>query len=213
MSSWKSQRRLWDISQVLRPGLPVWPGDTPFDFERTRTIGDGSPVNVGRMTMSTHSGTHADAPLHYAADGADAAALEPDAYLGECLVIDARDAGSEIKVGDLPPIDSADRVLFRTWDAFPHEQWRADWTAIAPGAIRWLAAQGVKLIGTDAPSLDPQESKAMDAHRAVLEEDMRILEGLVLDDVPAGRYELIALPLKIEGGDAGLTRAVLRELE
>ena len=69
-----------------------------------------------------------------------------------------------------------------------------------------------KLIGTDAPSVDPQESKTMDAHHAVLKHDMRILEGLVLDDVPEGRYELIALPLKVGGGDAGLCRAILREL-
>ena len=71
MSSWKSQRRLWDISQTLRPALPVWPGDTEFGFERTWRMDEGSPVNVGKMTMSTHSGTHADAPLHYAADGAE----------------------------------------------------------------------------------------------------------------------------------------------
>ena len=213
MSSWKSPLRIWDISQTLRPGLPVWPGDTEFAFERTWRMDDGSPVNVGRMTLSTHSGTHGDAPLHYAVDGADAASLALDPYIGECLVVDARGvAGREIDVADLPEIESADRVLFRTWDRFPHDEWRRDWTAVSPDAIRWLAAQGVKLIGTDAPSLDPQESKDMAAHKAVLDEDMRILEGLVLDGVPEGQYELIALPLKIAGGDAGLCRAILREL-
>ena len=213
MSSWKSQRRIWDISQVLRPGLPVWPGDTDFAFERTWRMDQGSPVNVGRMTMSTHSGTHADAPLHYAEDGLDAAGMGLDPYIGTCLVVDARGVTGAIGVGDLPHIESIDRVLFRTWDAFPHEEWRSDWTPIAAETISWLALQGVKLVGTDAPSVDPQESKTMDAHKAVLKEDMRILEGLVLDDVPEGRYELIALPLKVGGGDAGLCRAILRELE
>ena len=212
MSSWRSTRRIWDISQTLRPGLPVWPGDTDFAFERTWKMEDGSPVNVGRMTMSTHSGTHADAPLHYAADGLDAAAMELDPYIGACLVIDARGVSGEVDVADLPHIESADRVLFRTWDAFPHDDWRSDWLPIAPETIEWLAMQGVKLIGTDAPSLDPQESKEMAAHNAVLKHDMRILEGLVLDDVPEGRYELIALLLKVGGGDAGLCRAILREL-
>jgi arylformamidase len=127
-------------------------------------------------------------------------------------VVDARGVSGAIGVGDLPAIESADRVLFRTYDTFPHDAWREDFTAISAEAIRWLAVQGVKLIGTDAPSVDPQNSKSIDAHKAVLEEDMRILEGLVLDDVPAGRYELIALPLKIAGGDAGLCRAILREL-
>ena len=212
MSSWKSTRRIWDISQTLRPDLPVWPGDTEFGFERTWRIDEGSPVNVGRMTMSTHSGTHADAPLHYAQGALDAASMEIDPYIGTCLVVDARGVNGAIDIADLPHIDSADRVLFRTWDNFPHDEWRSDWLPIAAEAIEWLALQEVKLIGTDAPSVDPQESKTMDAHHAVLKHDMRILEGLVLDDVDEGRYELVALPLKVGGGDAGLCRAILREL-
>ncbi|GMM93793.1 arylformamidase [Qipengyuania sp. MTN3-11] len=206
-------KRIWDISQTLRPGLPVWPGDTPFAFERTWRMEDGSPVNVGRMTMSTHSGTHGDAPLHYGADAPDIASVSLDPYIGECLVVDARGVtGGEIDIGDLPHLGSADRVLFRTFDTFPHDEWDGSFTAIAAPTVEWLAFQGVRLIGTDAPSVDPQDSKTMDAHRQVLDHDMRILEGLVLDGVPEGRYELIALPLKIAGGDAGLTRAILREL-
>ncbi|NCP24062.1 MAG: arylformamidase [Erythrobacter sp.] len=207
-----SARRIWDISQTLRPNLPVWPGDTAFSFERTWKMEDSSPVNVARMTMSTHSGTHADAPLHYAAQGLDASQMDLSPYLGECLVIDARGVSNEIDIGDLPHIDSADRVLFRTWDTFPHDQWRSDWLPIAPETVEWLALQGVRLIGTDAPSVDPEDSKTMAAHLAVLDHDLRILEGLVLDDVPEGRYELISLPLKVAGGDAGLCRAILREL-
>ena len=205
-------RRIWDISQTLRPGLPVWPGDTSFTFERTWDMGTGSPVNVARMSMSTHSGTHGDAPLHYASDASDIASVDLDPYLGECLVVDARDSKGDVGIGDLPHLDYVDRVLFRTFETFPHHEWDSAFTAIAPEAIEWLALQGVRLIGTDAPSVDPQNSKSMDAHRMVLKHDMRILEGLVLDQVPAGRYELIALPLKVEGGDAGLCRAILREL-
>jgi len=218
VSSWKSTRRIWDISQTLRPtneqgGLPVWPGDTAFAFERTWKMEDGSPVNVGRMTMSTHSGTHGDAPLHYSETAPDIASVELDPYIGECLVVDATGVnGGSISVGDLPHLGSVDRVLFRTFERFPHGEWDSTFTAIDAETVEWLALQGVKLVGTDAPSVDPQESKTMDAHKAVLEHDMRILEGLVLDDVPEGRYELIALPLKIAGGDAGLCRAILREL-
>lgn len=204
--------RVWDISQTLRPGLPIWPGDTPFAFERSWRMEDGSPVNVGRMTMTTHAGTHGDAPLHYAADGADIASVDLAPYLGECLVVDARYAKGAVTIADLPPLDGATRVLLRTFEHFPHEAWDSGFTAIATDTIRFLAAEGVVLIGTDAPSVDPQESKTMDAHKAVHAAEMRILEGLVLDDVSPGRYELIALPLKIAGGDAGLCRAVLREL-
>ncbi|KUO57258.1 MAG: kynurenine formamidase [Sphingomonadales bacterium BRH_c3] len=212
MSSWKSARRIWDISQRLRPGLPVWPGDTAFGQAATWQIGESSPVNVSALTMSTHSGAHADAPLHYDAASPDIASVELDAYIGECLVVDARHSKGAVLVGDLPHLDSVDRVLFRTYERFPHDEWVTHFTAIALETIEWLAAQGVKLVGTDAPSIDPQNSKTMDAHKAVLKADMRVLEGLVLDDVPPGRYELIALPLPIVGGDASPVRAVLREL-
>jgi arylformamidase len=204
--------RIWDISQVLRPGLPVWPGDTAFALNRTWRIEDGSPVNVARMTMSTHSGTHADAPLHYDPHGLDAATMPLDPFIGACLVADARHVQGKVTVEDLPALDGAQRVLLRTFEAFPRDAWDSGFTAIDAGAIHWLAGQGAKLIGTDAPSIDPQDSKTMDAHRAVAQHDMRILEGLVLDGIAAGRYELIALPLKVAGGDAGLCRAILRPL-
>jgi len=212
MSSWKSARRIWDISQRLRPGLPVWPGDTVFGQSATWQIGEGSPVNVSALTMSTHSGAHADAPLHYDAASPDIASVELDAYIGECLVVDARGCGRLVEPEHLPKLDGVRRVVFRTYERFPHETWDAQHTAIAPATIHALAAAGVILVGMDGPSLDPQDSKSMDAHKAVLKADMRVLEGLVLDDVPPGRYELIALPLPIVGGDASPVRAILREL-
>lgn len=205
-------RKLWDISQKLHPGLPVWPGDTAFEQARTWQMEEGSPVNVSALTLSTHSGAHADAPLHYSQEAPDIASVDLEPYLGECLVIDARGVGHEIEVADLPHLHSADRVLFRTFDTFPHRDWVEDTTAIAPETIEWLAVQGVKLVGIDGPSIDPQSSKEMLAHKAVLKHDIRVLEGLVLDDVPEGRYELIALPLPIVRGDASPVRAVLREL-
>lgn len=206
------QRRIWDISQALRPGVPVWPGDTAFVQAGTWGMVDGSPVNVSALTMSTHTGAHADAPLHYAAEAPDIASVDLAPYLGECLVVDARGARPLIQPEHLPDLSGAERVLFRTFAVFPHDEWAAETTAIAPETIDALAAAGVRLVGLDGPSIDPQTSKTMDAHLAVLRHDMRVLEGLVLDAVPAGRYELIALPLAIVGGDASPVRAVLREL-
>jgi len=205
-------RRIWDISQKLRPGLPVWPGDTAFRQAGTWEMSEGSPVNVSALTLSTHSGAHADAPLHYSVDALDIASVELTPYLGECLVVDTRNSGDLVEPGDLPILDGVKRVLFRTYDKFPHDIWDEHHTAIAPATIAALADAGVILVGMDGPSLDPQVSKTMDAHKAVLASDMRVLEGLVLDHVPAGKYELIALPLPIVGGDASPVRAILREL-
>lgn len=205
-------RRIRDISQPLRPQLPVWPGDTAFAHERVWQMEAGSPVNVSALTLSTHSGAHADAPLHYDPTAPDIASVDLEPYLGECLVVDARGSKGVIQAGDLPPLNGAHRVLFRTFERFPHDVWDEDTTAIAPPAIDWLAAQGVRLVGIDTPSIDPQDSKEMLAHKAVLKHDMRVLEGLVLDDVPQGRYELIALPLPVVNADASPVRAILRDL-
>ena len=203
---------VWDISQTLRPGLPVWPGDTAFSSAQRWVQDDGSPVTVSHFATTVHAGTHADAPLHYDPAGSDAAAVPLAAYIGQCRVVDARAAGALIgadfvaaRLTGPPP-----RVLFRTFERFPADAWPDDFTTIAAEAIAALAARGVILVGIDSPSLDPEDSKTMDAHRAVLAADMRVLEGLVLDDVPEGDYELIALPLKLAGLDASPVRAVLR---
>ena len=103
-------------------------------------------------------------------------------------------------------------MLLRTYRRFPHTAWVSQFATPTASAIDCLADHGVVLIGVDAPSIDPETSKTMDAHRAVARRGLRILEGLVLDDVQPGDYELIALPLKLAGVDASPVRAVLREL-
>lgn len=207
------ERRLWDISQRLRPGLPVWPGDTAFGAQATWTMAD-TPVNVSAVTLSTHSGTHADAASHYAADGQGAGALDLHRFIGPARVIDARGAGARIETAHFAEAlkDTPPRVLFRTFERFPHEAWESDFTAIAPAAIDALADAGVFLIGLDSPSLDPEQSRTMDAHKALHRRGMSVLEGLVLDDVAAGDYELIAPPLPLWEADAAPVRAVLRAL-
>ncbi|WP_421791614.1 arylformamidase [Hyphobacterium sp.] len=207
-------KRLIDISQILRPELPVWPGDTNFSLERTWQIDPECPVNVSRLTLSTHSGAHADAPLHYDPTGADIADVDPAIYLGRCFVFDVTSATERVEPThfDLSKADGAERVLFRTFDRFPTGNWVSDYAAIAWETIELLASSGVKLVGMDGPSLDPETSKTLDAHHAVRRAGMAILEGLVLDNVEEGAYDLIALPLKIEGADASPVRAVLREL-
>ena len=207
--------RLWDISQKLHAGVPVWPGEPAFELRQHAAIGEQCPVNVGAMLTPLHAGTHADSPYHYDPDGIASADCELDPYLGRCVVVDVRQAGARVELGDVDwaKLGAAERVIFRTYDRFPEATWDSDFTAIAPEVIARLRDRGVRLVGTDAASLDPEASKTLEAHHQVKLGDMRILEGLVLDDVPAGEYELIALPLKLVGADASPVRAILRELE
>lgn len=204
--------RLIDISPALSASTPVWPGDTAFSARRTMAIGPGCPVNVSAIALSTHTGAHADAPLHYDARGAaiDAVALEP--YIGPATVIHAIGAPAltAALLARLLPPDCAPRVLVRFYEHAPQCAWDSGFAAVEADAVRLLAARGALLVGVDTPSLDPQESKTMDAHAAIRDAGMRILEGLVLDGVAAGDYELIAPPLKLAGLDAAPVRAVLR---
>ncbi len=204
--------KLWDITQPLRPGIPVWPGDTAFTEERTWQIDDDCPVNVSKITLSTHSGTHADAPLHYDPEGLPSGDVDLSFYIGPCLLLDVTGAGGLIQPKDIAAAldGTVERLLLKTYHKTPLEQWDDNFAAIAPETIDALAASGVRLIGTDTPSLDPQTSKTLDAHHAVRRAGMAILEGLVLDDVPADHYELIALPIKLANLDAAPVRAVLR---
>lgn len=206
--------KLYDISQTISAATPVWPGEPAPTLKQTAAIDSRCPVNVSTITLSAHTGAHADSPFHYSSDGASSAdcALEP--YIGPCRVVDVRSAGAAVTLSDfdINALAGATRVLFRTYRAFPENEWRSDFKSIDAAAIAELGKRGVILVGVDAPSLDPEQSKTMDAHREILAFDMRILEGLVLDHVDPGDYELIALPLKIAGADASPVRAILRTL-
>jgi arylformamidase len=209
---------LFDISASIDSNTPVWPGDTPVTLERVWKMETGSPVNVGRMTLSPHTATHADAPLHYDQHGDAIGAVALDVYIGKCLVLAVEPKGSHVSVEEIESalhdaqLQLSPRVLIRTYAKAPTAKWDSEFAAVSSDAIDWLAERGVRLIGVDTPSLDPQESKTMDAHRRVRAHKMAILEGLILDDVPNGTYELIALPLKFTTLDASPVRAILRTL-
>jgi len=206
--------RLWDISPAIGPGFPVFPGDTAFAQRWTWVLDERCPVNVSEITLSPHTGAHTDAPLHYANDGAAMADVPLDVYLGPCRVVHALDSAPLVQPRHLASAldDAPSRVLIRTARRAAVSEWDPDFTALAPQTIDLLHASGVKLIGIDTPSLDPADSKSLASHQRVRAHRMAILEGLVLDDVPPGDYELIALPLKLAGCDASPVRAVLREL-
>ena len=207
-------KKLWDISPPVDPHSPVFPGDTPYQQSWSATLGVDCPVNVSRLTLSPHVGAHADAPLHYDPQGASIGALDLAPYLGPCRVVHALDAGRLVQPGhldghlaQLPP-----RMLVRTCRAFAHERFDPALTAFAPETLTCLSDLGVQLVGIDSASVDPADSKTLPSHQVLRARGLRVLENLVLDDVPEGDYELIALPLKLMCADASPVRAVLRQL-
>ncbi|HEY0889679.1 MAG TPA: arylformamidase [Nocardioides sp.] len=209
-----AEPRLRDISPTVSADAPVFPGDQSFHATWTFELGPGCPVNVARLTLSPHTGAHADAPLHFTADGASAADLDLAPYVGRCRVVHALDSGALVTWDDVAGAlgeDIPPRVLVRTYDRQPRT-WDDRFPGLHPDLVTRLAGLGVRLVGVDTASLDPADSSTLDAHHAAHRGDVRILENLLLDDVDEGDYELIALPLKLAGADAAPVRAVLRDL-
>lgn len=207
---------LIDISPVIDATINVWPGDTPFVRTINADMNKGANLTLSDVRMSLHVGAHADAPSHYIINGPDIASRRLDLYLGLCVVVHV-----DIKPGERIVPDhvadkiewfSASRVLFRTGTFPDHCHWNNDFASLSPELVDDLYHHGVRLIGIDTPSVDPFDSKALEAHHAFARNDMAMLEGLVLDGVEEGEYELIALPLRIKGADASPVRAVLRTL-
>lgn len=204
---------LYDISPVIDPQLQVWPGDTPPSREVLLDMRRGDNLTLCTLHSTVHAGAHTDAPSHYGVDAPSIDQRDPELYLGRCQVIRLPAVrGRRIQPEDLPEPVVAERLLLAT-GTFPDPRtFNEDFAAYSPELIDALHAQGVRLIGLDTPSIDLFDSKDLPGHQRCLAHDMAILEGVVLDAVPAGVYELIALPLKLAGFDASPVRAVLRTL-
>ena|ERR1700685_3182742 len=198
-----------DISLPLETRLAVWPGDTEFDYQLVWRRSAESAVNVGAVRMSTHSGTHVDAPFHFEDGGQKIDELSLAPFIGKALVVHVRDR-QKISRHDLSrDLRGATRLLVRT-DAWsdPHS-FPTSIPVIDPDVPDWLGSQGIVLLGVDLPSVDALESKDLPVHHALARNRVAILESLNLRDVKEGVYDLLAAPLKIVGSDAAPVRAVL----
>ena len=211
-----------DVTRELVPGHPNWPGDTPLSLTHTARIADGASVNVMALHTSTHTGTHLDAPYHYDDGGGRLASLPLADLMGPCVVLDAIGASgadtpvavealtaalARVAPGDVPP-----RVLIKTgqsdtWAVFP-EAFRP----LSPELVAEASRLGVRLLGTDAPSVDALRSTDLPSHAACAAHGVRIVEGLALADVAEGHYEMLCLPLRLRDADASPVRALLRQL-
>ena len=205
--------RIFDITWPISTKVAGWPGDTEFALTWTMDQAKGDSVTVSRLVLSPHTGTHADAPFHYRKSGKTIDQIDPSIFLGRARLIDVR-GRSPIRVEDLQTPDDlgATRLLLRTggWNdptTFP------DSIPVMDSEVpAYLQQHDIQLVGLDVPSVDVLDSKQLPIHRQLGTYDIHILEGLDLREPPPGLYELIALPLKVEGGDGAPVRAILREL-
>jgi arylformamidase len=203
---------IYDISPPISERLAVWPADTPPRREVLVDMKHGENITLSTLHATVHLGAHADAPSHYGKDAASIEHRSLDYYLGPCQVLRVVvPPATRITREMLPQSVRAPRVLMATGTFRDANHFNTDFAALSPELVEHLHRQGVILIGIDTPSVDLFDSKDLPSHHAFLRHDMAILEGLVLNSVPEGLYELIALPLRLEGFDASPVRAVLRD--
>lgn len=202
--------KMYDISPLISSRTAVFPGDCEFSRNEVMSCEKGDHLTLSSMTTTMHIGAHVDAPNHYHKDGVGISDRSLDYYYGSCQVIRVDiERGKRIQASDIKDEITEERVLFYTGSFPDPENWNSDFNSLSVELLDQLARNKVKLVGIDTPSVDPEDSKALEAHNTIYKNDMAILEGVVLEDVPAGVYQLIALPLKIENSDASPVRAVL----
>ncbi len=208
---WKMKTKIYDLSPLISARLAVFPGDQPFVRETALEMAKGAHLELSSLRATMHLGAHADAPSHYGLGLEDISQRNLSRYLGKAQVIRVHGlrAKERVRVEHIKQKIEAPRVLIDTQSYPDPEKWNSDFCSFSPELLSWLAGQDVVLAGIDTPSVDPEDSKALEAHQILKEKDMSVLEGLVLKDVPEGIYTLIALPLKIEKGDASPVRAIL----
>jgi arylformamidase len=205
---------LIDISVPFSTHTPPWPGDTPWSCGWAWSMADGASVNVSKWETSPHVGTHADAPLHVMRDGLSADQLPLLPFVGPARVVDVSDLRGEISLAQLKAAGwrpGTARLLLQTGQTTAVGTFPAAWPALASETANALTADGLILLGVDAPSVDERESKTLAVHHALFGARCYVLENLDLRRVTPGEYQLLAAPLKVGGGDAAPVRAFLRK--
>jgi arylformamidase len=206
-----------DVSVPLRSGMVHWPNDPPVLLERIADIDRGAIVNVSKLSMTAHTGTHMDAPVHFFRTGKGIDTMPFTATIGQARVIEIHDPVS-ITPAELSPhqLQRGERVLFKTSNSarcWQSDDFVKDFVYISQEAARYLAAQQVQTVGIDYLSVGGFFKDGVETHHALLEAGIWIIEGLNLSKIAPGIYELICLPLKIQGGDGSPSRALLRSVE
>lgn len=203
--------RLYDISPALSPAMSVFPGDTPLSREVLFDTERGDRITLSTLRTTVHVGAHADAPSHYGKGAPTIDQMPLEHFIGPCLVVDARVKGGESVTPERFRVpDGTKRLLIRTSTHMDRDSFAHDFAPLSVELVDSLAKSGVITVGVDTPSVDAADSKDLPVHASFLRHEIAILEGLVLEGIPEGEYELIALPLKLVGFDGSPVRAILR---
>ncbi len=206
-----------DATATLDPATtPIYAGDAPLKFDFLKDMRKGDALTLSAYSLGAHSGTHIDAPMHFVRDGApiDRVPLEP--LMGPARVIDIPDNVQSINAAELNRHNwkGAERVIFRTRSSlrgWMHSStFHRDFAYIAPDAAQLLAGAGVKLVGVDYISAEQFGAPAPLTHRTLLGKGIPIVEGLILENIAAGDYDVIILPMKLGGHEAAPARAIMR---
>lgn len=208
--------RLIDVSLPLRNGMPEWAGRRMLDISSySATPADRS--NVSRVALTTHTGTHVDAPRHFIHDGPTLDDVPLERWVGPCYVADLSAAQPRIEPADLetagiPP--DTERLVIKTrnselWHSSP-DTFVEDFVALSPAGAGWVLERGIRLVAIDYLSIGPFDDDIVTVHRLLLGAGVLAVEGLDLSGVDAGRYELLCFPLRIAGSDGAPARVALR---
>jgi arylformamidase len=205
--------RIYDISVPLSNGAVIYPGNPEIRIAPHSELSRGASSNTSSISLGSHSGTHVDAPRHFFDAGSTVDRLPLNALLGPARVVAFGDDVMSVTAAHLhaQSLQNVERVVIRTRNsAFVNDpEFHRDFTFVAPDGAEYLASLGVKLVGVDYYSVEQFRSGHHRTHRTLLERGIVIVEGLDLSEVPPGDYELICLPLRLEGLDGAPARAIL----
>jgi len=209
--------RVYDVTVPISDLLPVWPGDPRVEIEPLSSIDNGQPANVMRLSMSSHTGTHVDAPYHFVEQGLTVDNLPLELLMGPAFVAEVDGLeGNKIEVFDLASLHfprSTTRLLLKSSNSYFWEdrltEFERDYVHLTPKAAEWLVKRGVQLIGVDYLSVEAFGAPDYQVHRTLLGAGVVIVEGLNLSRVPIGPCQLVCLPLTIEGGDGAPARVLV----
>ncbi len=205
--------KMYDVTVPLQAAMPVYPGDAPFRIRPVAQLRKGDPFNILALSLSSHTGTHVDAPYHFEANGVTIDQMPLEVFYGPSVVRDVGEA-DEVTEGTLEALDippGTQRLLLKTRNSrlWADPSFHEEFVAVTPRGARWLVERGLRLVGVDYLSIEAFGAREFPTHHTLLQAGVAIVEGLDLSQVPPGAYTLLCLPLRLAGGDGAPARAVL----